>query len=59
VGRGKTKADLYDPATLQPVQHFEFPSPLLYAEFSLDGGGIMALTRDQTVYRMKAEPQEK
>jgi WD40 repeat protein len=59
VGDGKTKAELYDLATLQPLQHFEFPSPLLHVEFSADGKGLIALTNDQTIYRLKLDAQEK
>lgn len=59
VGDGKTKADLYDLATLQPVQHFEFPSRLLHVEFSSDGNQAIALTSDQTVYRLKLDTPAK
>ncbi len=52
---GKAKADLYDLTTLQPLQHFEFPFPLIFAELSRSGENLIALTSDQTIYRLKLD----
>lgn len=59
VENGNGKADLYDVATLEPVIHYEFPHPVLSAEFLADGSSLLVLTNDQTIYRLKLEVPEK
>jgi hypothetical protein len=52
---GNGKADLYDFQTLAPLAHFEFPYPVVSAEFLDDAGTMLILTNDQTIYRLKLE----
>ena len=59
LGDGKGKADLYDLADLRSLSHFEFPFPVVHAEFSAAGDTIGVLTGDQTIYRLKVETQPK
>ena len=56
---GKEKADLYELSDLHALSHFEFPSPVVHAEFSAAGDSIGVLTGDQTIYRLKVEAQQK
>jgi WD40 repeat protein len=53
---GKGKADLYELSELHFLAHFEFPFPVVHAEFSSAGDSISVLTGDQTIYRLKVEP---
>jgi WD40 repeat protein len=58
VEMGHGLADLYDTNTLQPLAHYSFPSRLSDAEFTTDGGTLMVLTADQTVYQLKTAAQQ-
>jgi|GEM_PF-1453744 len=48
----KGECDLYSTDTLQPLQHFTFPTRLVRADFSSDGT-LLVLTADQTVYQFR------
>jgi WD40 repeat protein len=56
---GRGKANLYELSTLRSLSHFEFPFPVVHAEFSAVGDTIQVLTGDQTIYRLKAGPEPK
>jgi WD40 repeat protein len=56
---GNGKADLYDLLTLAPLTHYEFPHPVVNAEFLNDAGTLLILTNDQTIYRLKLEAPPK
>jgi WD40 repeat protein len=59
LGDGKGTADLYELSDLHALSHFEFPFPVVHAEFSASGDSIAVLTGDQTVYRLNVEPLPK
>src|SRR5262249_17857437 len=48
----RSKADLYDLADLRTLSHFEFPFPVVHAEFSSMGDSVGVVTGDQTIYRL-------
>jgi hypothetical protein len=52
VENGKGDCQVYDASSLQALAHFSFPDRVVLAEFT-DGGGLLVLTADQTVYRLQ------
>jgi hypothetical protein len=54
VENGPGIADLYDATTLQPGEHFTFPSRIARAEF-MELDHLSVLTADQTVYQFELE----
>lgn len=53
----KGKIDLYDCATLQKLNEFEFPAAAIYSQISNDGQRLMVLTADQIAYILKTRAQ--
>ncbi|HEX7286546.1 MAG TPA: WD40 repeat domain-containing protein, partial [Candidatus Angelobacter sp.] len=49
-------ADLYDTATMQPLNHYNFSARVVEADFVSDGS-LLVLTSDQSVYQI--DPQKK
>ncbi len=49
----KGECDLYDTASLKPLQHFTFPTRLVRADFTSDGT-LQVLAADQTIYQFRA-----
>jgi WD40 repeat protein len=44
--------EVFETATLQPVNHLSFPSRISHAQFTGDGKTLMVLTADQNVYQL-------
>lgn len=52
VENDKGECELYETATVKQLQHFTFPTRLVYADFTADGT-LLVLSADQTIYKFQ------